>query len=131
MTIETTMRGDALGFFDLVPVVAEEAFLGVAREAFTELAESLHAAMRQIRALEPPERMAADHEMLLAYLDEAERIIDRLVQAVLDGDVEAFASNDLADLYCRTRDQIGFAYRPIVRVHFADAFGFCPGAGEF
>lgn len=131
MTIEVSHRGNALGFFDLVPVVPDEVFLRVAGEAFTELVESVRTATQGIRSLEPPARMAHDQAELLAYLDEVERIMDRLIQAVQDGDVDAFESNAFADLYCRTRDSVGFAYRPIVRVHFSDAFGFCPGAGEF
>lgn len=130
-TIEISLRGQALDFFALVPVVSDDALLEVGSQAFTGIVQVTKSASRQIRALEPPERMAGDHQRLLEYLDDVERIIDEAVREALEGDVEAFEPDDFAELYCRTREDIGLAYRPIVRVHFSDIFGFCPGAGEF
>jgi hypothetical protein len=132
MTTEVNSRGEALAFFGLVPVVPDEALLEVANEAFTEMFDVTKTAIGEIRRLEPPEEMAADHRHLLEYLSELERIMDDGVRDALARDPKAFGLADFADLYCQTRQEIDPSYRAIVRVHFADLFGICPpGSDQF
>lgn len=131
LMIEVSERSGALEFFDLVPVIPEDERREVGNEILAELLGVLDDAARSIRALDPPDDLAQGHEQLLAYLAGAEDLLDGRVRAALADDPDAFQAPELADLYCETRATLDPAIHAIVRAHFADHFGLCPGAGEF
>ncbi len=92
--------------------------------------EAIDEALAQVKALDPPDELASDHQLLIKYLED-QRDVGRNVPLVTeDANMTMMLErlNRVRLVYCDARAAFSPAIKPIVDRHFADPRGeFCGG----
>ena len=110
-----------------IPALAINDAMAILAKLKPDVLSTLDDYRKQIRALEPPESLKADHERLLQFMDEEYEVVESLQTTPSMTDISALTGGppDLDDPLCKAEREFSMDFRVVVSVFFGEAASMC------